>query len=172
MGVGGKSENNLSLFWGANSGRTKCLYLLSHVIGRGLLSWYKFSLCNTTHPWTQVILLPLSLSTRITSMNHWVLRTLNSRRQMGGLNFLLGVYLFFHFSCIVFNFITVCVYTHRCLCTIAYQWRPEGSSGAGPLLLPWMELRSSNFGSKPFYFLSPLVNPENIFKSPKITAKE
>lgn len=97
-------------------------------------------------------------------------QTLNSRRQMGGLNFLLGVHLFFHFSCIVFNFITVCVHAHRCSCTIAYQWRPEASSGAGPLLLPWMELRS-DFGSKPFYFLSPLVNPDNIFKSPKIIAK-
>lgn len=40
-----------------------------------------------------------------------------------------------------------------------------------PLLLPWMELRPSDFGSKPFYLLSPLVNPENIFKAPKIIAK-
>lgn len=38
-------------------------------------------------------------------------------------------------------------------------------------LLPWMELRPSDFGSKSFYLLSPLVNPENIFKAPKIIAK-
>lgn len=108
-------------------------------------------------------------------MNHLGSQTLNSRRQMGGLNFLLGVHLFFHFSCIVFNFILLYSFYCMCVCSqmLVYhcqKWRPEASSGAGPLLLPWMELRS-DFGSKPFYFLSPLVNPDNIFKSPKIIAK-
>lgn len=95
VGVGQSQRTTWSLFSSTMYSGSSCLYLLSHLTGHVLFFWYKFALCKADHPWTQVIFLTLNLSTRIIKVwtPYQVLRTLNSRGEMGNFNVLLGVYL-------------------------------------------------------------------------------